>query len=463
MLKQDTRIVNIARALALVLGTACASSAWAAAPSFAATPDMPLGSNVYGVTTADFNGDGLADVVTADGAVWLNTSSGGVTSFSESYLGDVPMQVASADVNGDGKPDLIEVLGSSQVEVLLNTTQLGDSAISFAAPVYFNTGDGVVTVATADFNGDGMPDLVLTSSGDIMVDVLLNTTTPGDSNVTFSNFASFAAGSSVRWIATGDFNGDGLPDIAALDDMDATVSVLINTTGNGGTVPSFAAQQVFAVGSWPNMITTADINGDGKADIVVANNGENALSVLLDTTAHGSATASFGAEQTLETGSTPDSVVALDVDGDGKIDLVSANAGDGTVSVLMNNTNPGDTTISFDSQVVFTVGDDPENLVAADVDGDGRLDLVVLNTGASSGWSSASLLLNTTPVVAGSAGSSGATLLGSCKANGRPVSHRGTARRPGLPQSNCTIKSKNPRTSVKGASSTPVLAKGSKG
>lgn len=394
MLKQDTRIVNIARALALVLGTGAATQAFATTPTFSATPDLAIGANVYGLAVADFNSDGQAGMVSADGTVWIAGNSGGSLGFSQYSLGETPVSVATADVNGDGKPDLIEVYGSSQVEVLLNTSSGG--GISFAAPVYFNTGNGVIMVTTADVNADGLPDLILAASGDNTVDVLLNTSTPGGSTVTFSNFQSFAAGTNLRWIAAGDMNGDGLPEIVALNDSDATVSVLMNTTGVGGSVPTFATQQVFAVGNWPNMVTTADINGDGKADIVVANNGENALSVLMDTTSNGSSTASFAAEQTLATGNVPDSLVAVDVDGDGKPDLVSANAGDGTISVLMNSTGTGASTISFASQSVFAVGDDPENILAADVDGDGKQDLVVLNTGASTGLGTLSVLLNTT-------------------------------------------------------------------
>jgi hypothetical protein len=398
MLKQDTRIVNLARALALLLGTAGASSAWATTPSFDEAPSyLDLGANVYGIATADFSGDGLPDMVTSDGLVWLNTTSGGAISYSQSPSLDVTASVTAADVNGDGKPDLIEAPGSNQVEVLINTTQPGDSSISFAPAVYFDTGNGTVMVTTADVNADGMPDLVLACSADNTVEVLLNTTTPGDTTVTFSNFSSFAAGTNLRWIATGDFNGDGLTDIVALNDWDDTVSVMLNTTSVGGNVPGFIAQQVFDVGNWPNMVTTADVNGDGKADIVVANNGENELSVLLDTTANGSSTASFGPEQTVDTGNIPDSVAAVDVDGDGKPDLVAANAGDGTVSVMMNSTINGDSTIAFDTGVAFEVEDDPENLVTGDVDGDGKTDLMVLDTGASTGFSGVTILVNSTP------------------------------------------------------------------
>jgi hypothetical protein len=154
---------------------------------------------------------------------------------------------------------------------------------------------------------------------------------------------------------------------------------------------------VFSVGNIPNMVTTADINGDGSQDIVVANNSENTISVLLNTTPNGSTTASFAAEETFPTGQVPDSVVAVDVDGDGMPDLVAANAMDGTISVLQNTTTPGASTASFAPQINYTVGGDPENLVFADLNGDGKPDLLVQNVAdpAFQYMSSVSILLNT--------------------------------------------------------------------
>ena len=109
-----------------------------------------------------------------------------------------------------------------------------------------------------------------------------------------------------------------------------TVSVLLNTTAPGATTPSFAAQQTFATGDQPYSVTAADINGDGKPDLIVANCEANTVSVLLNTTAPGATTPSFATQQTFATGSEPDSVTAADVNGDGKPDLIVANCGAAT-------------------------------------------------------------------------------------------------------------------------------------
>ena len=84
-----------------------------------------------------------------------------------------------------------------------------------------------------------------------------------------------------------------------------TVSVLLNTTAPGATTPSFAAQQTFATGSEPDSVAAADLNGDGRPDLIVANYGSNTVSVLLNTTAPGATTASFAAQQTFATGTSP--------------------------------------------------------------------------------------------------------------------------------------------------------------
>ena len=147
-----------------------------------------------------------------------------------------------------------------------------------------------------------------------------------------------------------DVNGDGKPDLIVANSAANTVSVLLNTTAPGAATPSFAAQQTFATGSGPFSVTAADLNGDGKPDLIVANGDSNTVSVLLNTTAPGATTPSFAAQQTFATGHEPDSVTAADFNGDGKPDLIVANDSSNTVSVLLNTTALAITSPAFAAQ-----------------------------------------------------------------------------------------------------------------
>ncbi len=271
---------------------------------------------------------------------------GGGGSFTPSFAaqqtfgtGNVPASVTMADVNGDGRPDLIVVNHSDDtVSVLLNTTTPGAATPSFAAQQTFATGSAPFSVTAADVNGDGRPDLIVANEGDGTVSVLLNTTAPGATTPSFATQQTFGTGAEPASVTAADVNGDGRPDLIVTNEFDGTVSVLLNTTKPGAATPSFAAQKTFGTGSQPFMVTAADVNGDGRPDLIVANNGSNTVSVLLNTTAPGATTPSFATQQTFPagpTGSAPSSVTAADVNGDGKPDLIVATE-EGTVSVLLN-------------------------------------------------------------------------------------------------------------------------------
>ena len=172
---------------------------------------------------------------------------------------------------------------------------------------------------------------------------------------------------------------------------DITFQLVLDTATGIGPAPNFAAQQTFATGALPYSVTIADINGDGQPDLIVANSADNTVSVLLNTTAPGATTPSFATQQTFATGSGPVSVTAADVNGDGQPDLIVANRSGNTVSVLLNTTAPGATTPSFAAQQTFATGSGPYSVTAADVNGDGKPDLIVANANGNN----VSMLLNT--------------------------------------------------------------------
>src|SRR5581483_5465403 len=141
------------------------------------------------------------------------------------------------------------------------------------------------------------------------------------------------------------------------------VSVLLNMTPTGSFGAFFTAQQTFATGTGPQDATLADINGDGKLDIIAANTGASTVSVLLNTTTPGSPTAFFADQQTFLVGAGPIFVVVGDVNADGKPDLVVANATSDTVSVLLNTTTGSPPMLSFADQQIIATGADPVSVV----------------------------------------------------------------------------------------------------
>lgn len=307
-------------------------------------------------------------------------------------VGPNPYAVAAADVNGDGKADLLVVSLSGGIVVRLNTTAPGATTPSYGAQQAFATSANPHSLSTADVNGDGRLDLVAANQSDGNVSVLLNTTTPGATAPTFATQQTFAAGSLPTSTTATDVNGDGKPDLVVANYLGNSVSVLLNTTAQGAVTASFSAQQTFATGSNPTRVVAADVNGDGKADLIVSNLSSNSVSVLLNATAPGAAAPLFLAQQTFPTGAAPYAVDAADANGDGEPDLVVANYNGNTVSVLFNLTAPGATSVSFTAQRSFATGTQPYCVSATDVNGDGKPDVVASNVGSNS----VSVLLNTT-------------------------------------------------------------------
>ena len=234
----------------------------------------------------------------------------------------------------------------------------------FDATVYpVQTGANVAAVAAADVNGDKRPDVLTADAGDDTVDVML-----AGADGQLGAPASCNVGHAPTALDLGDVDGDGHQDVVVASAADHVVSVLL---GDGSGL--FGAPADFATGAGPEAVTLADVDDDGDLDIVTADATDGAVSVLLGDGGGGFAPAAHYAA-----GAGARSVIAADVDEDGVLDLVTGDKGAGTFSVL-----PGEGDGTFSAAVAHTallVGSDhqePGDVAAADMDGDGHLDVVV--------------------------------------------------------------------------------------
>lgn len=270
--------------------------------------------------------------------------------------------VTVADVNGDRRPDVLAANGypDDSVSVELNQGHGDFELREYSLPL------AASSVTLAELNGDGEPDLVVATGqddggGPYGVSVLLNKGGGAFRRGPDTALAENAFG------AAGDVNGDGKADLVVEDPKHAVVSVLLNR-GAGGFDP---APGTYATGRGVDavVVVVGDVNGDRKADLATANSGAGTVSVLLN---HGDGT--FEAKRDYRTGREPVAIVLRDLNADGKPDLATANFKGNSVSVLRNR---GDG--SFAPRLDYRAGAGPSTLAVGDLSGDRRPDLAVQN------------------------------------------------------------------------------------
>ncbi len=328
-----------------------------------------IGYAPIAVVLEDMNGDGKLDVVATLGggegvAVLLGSGDGAFGPAMETLAGINPTGLAVADFNRDGRPDV--GVGDSTNGVLV---LLGNGDGTFQPPVAYGPPD-TVSVNVGDANGDGIADLItLTNESEekSQINVLL-----GNGDGTFQPaLRTPENGSAPTLLVSGDFNGDQKLDIVIARPETASATLLLGDgTGN------FTTAGAFPIEFGASVLAAADLNGDGKSDLIVTAEDADAISVLLG---NGKGTLGHPDQITVT-----DRVVYLcgpaiaDVNGDGKADLITSGTHLKALEVYLGN---GDGT--FGDSISSSRSSGCQALVAADMNGDGIQDVVVASIAAT--------------------------------------------------------------------------------
>ena len=347
--------------MALVLG-ACSfgffSLTAGAQTYFFNRADFATGNYPIGVVLADFNGDGRLDMATINYqdrtvSILLGKPDGTFAPKTDIPAAFGGQAIAAGDFNGDGKMDMVVVNYPGSISIFLGK---GDG--TFQGHVEYASQPLGLRLAVGDFNHDGKPDVAVTYGGG--VSVLL-----GNGDGTFQSHTDYITPGSPNSTVAADLNGDGNLDLAVvIGASNSSVYLYSILFGNGdGT---FQAPVNHYTTNGYNVLVTADFNGDGILDLVMAGGTPDLFL--------GNGDGTFQAPQHIPVGTlySPDQLLAADLNHDGKMDIIVGNVAANGASVFLGN---GDGT--FRSEVDYLTNQGNGAMAIGDVNGDANPDLVL--------------------------------------------------------------------------------------
>jgi hypothetical protein len=339
-----------------------------------------VGRSPGSVAIADFNGDGKLDIVTAneesgDASVLLGDGKGGFSPAPGSPFpaGHRPNDLAVGDFNRDGRLDL--AFANHETQHL--TVLLGDGRGGFApaphSPLTVAVKPHPHGIATGDFNGDGNLDLVTDSWAEDRLELLF-----GDGRGGFATPGAYVAVGKHPYqrVRVADLNGDGKADIVSTNLDGDNVTILLGDGRGGFRQPPGSP---FPCGDSPFNVAIGDVNGDGIPDLAIVNSpsstsdrsGRDGLTILIGDGRGGFKTMPGSPFATAQR---PNMVAIGDLDGDGVADVVVSNPDSDTITIFLMSRNG-----AVKSRSTLTVPGHPKGLAIRDLNGDGKADIVVTN------------------------------------------------------------------------------------
>jgi uncharacterized protein (TIGR03437 family) len=387
------RAARILRTATVLLAMAAAGRA-----QFIPAPNSPFpgGMSPISVAVADFNGDSHLDIAIASQSGSVSVLLGdGTGNFSAApratniQIGtgsSILSFIVARDLNNDNRQDLaIANISSGNVTVLLGN---GDGSFTPAPHSPFAVGTNPNSIAVGDFNGDSIPDLAVANLGSRNVTILLGSLT---GQFTPSATSPLPAGNGPSSIAEGDFNNDGIADLAISNQLDNTVTLLL---GKGGASFVSAPASPFAAGASPGFVAVVDFNGDNNPDLAIANIDGNTITVLFGNGAGGFTPGASASANS------PVAIAIADFNGDYLPDIAVADQNTNNISVLLGSGTGG---FKGASNSPFAAGTSPRAIALGDFNEDGRPDLAIADLSGAS----ITVLLNittTTPMMLSSVG-----------------------------------------------------------
>lgn len=344
-------------------------------PLFTRAPGSPLnvGGRPNDIAVGDWNRDGRLDVATCNAeetvTVLLGDGRGGFSPAAGSPIKVAAHLIAAGDVNNDGNTDLALTHHDSFGVVVLLGAGDGRFAVAPGSPFIAHGGAKAHNhgLTLIDVSSDGNLDITTSNNEDNSVSVLL-----GDGKGGFAPAAGspYAVGRAPYPHYVGDVNRDGRPDIVTPNVGSSNVTVLLGD-GKGGFTP--APKSPYAVASRPYYVAVGDVNGDALPDLITTHDDISLMTTLLGDGRGGFAPAPHSP---FDLGHQPYKLVAADLNRDARTDLVVTTEGSDSLSVLLSDEREG---YVHAAGSPYAVGSNPR-VATGDVNGDGKLDIITADS-----------------------------------------------------------------------------------